>query len=1342
MKSAQRALLPLLFALTSAPVLFGQATQDVCCAPIPLATTTWSRTLTFPQFNPSQGTLTQVAITVNTTMVGNFALENKGSAGTDTVQYWAGVRVTAGGTAPTTLNLSNSSAAPQISVSKTYSMAAYDGVTDKAGPDTITETGLTVTGTVKKILVTASSFTCPSGATCLTGQSLSGFVGAGSLSYTAVGNGSAQLTSGNANLDAQVAEQVGATITVEYTFTPPPNSVKIGDLVWNDANGNGIQDAGEAGIAGVRLNLRQNNVTLQTTFTDSNGKYSFTVAPNASYAVAVDNTTVPANYVASPSNQTTSDLDSNDQTKASPAGSNPVSVTTSNDLTIDFGYYLPRTAIGDVVWKDLNGNGKQDDGPASGIDGVVVNLYTDSACSGPVYRTTTTAPFGAQHGYYQFTNVPLGLDANGVSSTFYVAVAANQAVLTGLSATLTGQGSASTYVDDSNPSCSAVTLSPSSTQDETIDFGYVPQGDSAIGDFVWVDSNSNGVQDAGEPGVPGVTVLLSANSACTGIISQTTTDALGYYHFTGLLAGGYYVCIANSSIPAGYQLTAAGMGGDPAKDSNGAVITSYFSAFVSLPAHYTDNTIDFGFTPAGAGSIGDFVWYDVNGNGLQDAGEPGMNNVTVRLYDLTNNLLFTTVTTTFNGVSGYYQFSGLAGGTYQVVVDSATLPSGWTATTSNAGSNRAVDSNGSPAFVTLPPGGASDQTIDLGYRSSCSVKVGDFVWWDANGNGVQDSEGGIGGVAVNLRRADYSLIAFATTDANGAYSFAGLCPATYIVEAMTPAGFQATSSNTGSNRANDSNGSPAFVALSVDDSSVDFGYVLPLSIVGCAAAPANAEVGVAFSMGAPSVTGGVGPLTFSVLPHTPAGLTLNVDGSLSGTPTESGAFNIVVMDASGKTATGCPFTITPAPQLNCAAIPADLEVGVAVNIGAPTASGGVGPYTYSVAGTIVPGLTLNADGSVTGTPTAGGSFSIQVTDSNGKSATGCPISVASNPQFLTCAAIPTNAEVGVAFTMGAPTVTGGYGAFTFSVLPHTPAGLTLGANGSLTGTAQEAGTFNLVATDANGKSATGCPFSIGHAPTLTCLASTSGVAGQPYNLAGPAVNGGAMPYTFSIGSGALPAGLLLNTGNGAITGTPLVAGAWTLQVRDAQHVLAAGSCPYSVTAPPVSPVIHGDAATIGFWNNKNGQALILSMNGSSTSTQLANWLAAVFPSLYSASSAHDLTGKTNVDVAALFQAFFAVNGQNTDAQVMAGALAAYVSTPALAGSTVAASYGFNVSPGGTAVKYYNTGSNGTAIGLANNTSYTVFQLLQAANAVSPYSSAAFDALNTIFNGINTTGDIK
>ena len=182
----------------------------------------------------------------------------------------------------------------------------------------------------------------------------------------------------------------------------------------------------------------------------------------------------------------------------------------------------------------------------------------------------------------------------------------------------------------------------------------------------------------------------------------------------------------------------------------------------------------------------------------------------------------------------------------------------------------------------------------------------------------------------------------------------------------------------------------------------------------------------------------------------------------------------------------------------------------------------------------------------------------------------------------------------------------------------------------------------------------------------------------------------------------------------------------------------------TVTVPvtQTGTLVHGDTATIGFWHNKNGQAIILAANGGSTSKSLATWLATSYPYLFGTGSTTNLTGKTNVDVAALFMTFFNKTGAKTDAQIMGAALAVYVTNSSLYGGSGAAGYGFNVSTSGIGGKLYNVGAYGTAIGLSNNTSYTVAQLLAQANLRKQQGLFNANAFNQIFDAINTAGDIK
>jgi hypothetical protein len=168
------------------------------------------------------------------------------------------------------------------------------------------------------------------------------------------------------------------------------------------------------------------------------------------------------------------------------------------------------------------------------------------------------------------------------------------------------------------------------------------------------------------------------------------------------------------------------------------------------------------------------------------------------------------------------------------------------------------------------------------------------------------------------------------------------------------------------------------------------------------AAVNTGTVGVAFSSGTITVSGGTAPFTFSVVGTLPAGLTLNTStGAITGTPLAVGTFSIKVTDSKGVVGTGnCPFTIKPNPlSITCAAVKTG-TVGLWFSSGSMAASGGTAPYSYSVVGTLPAGLTLNTStGAVTGTPTAKGTFSIKVTDAKGASNTSCQITI--NPGTTT-----------------------------------------------------------------------------------------------------------------------------------------------------------------------------------------------------------------------------------------------------------------------------------------------------------------------------------------------------
>ena len=181
---------------------------------------------------------------------------------------------------------------------------------------------------------------------------------------------------------------------------------------------------------------------------------------------------------------------------------------------------------------------------------------------------------------------------------------------------------------------------------------------SSIGDRVWYDTNGNGVQNAGEPGLVGVKVNLTGTDEFAQPVNLSAiTGADGKYLFDGLRAGMYKVEVDETTLPANHFLTT---GNNP--------------TWVTLARGENRLDVDFGYTmPA----LGGWVFIDVNGNGIRDAGETaGIAGVPIELRNAATNALLQTVVS--GGSSGWFEFLGIVPGSYKVI--QLTQPVGYVST--------------------------------------------------------------------------------------------------------------------------------------------------------------------------------------------------------------------------------------------------------------------------------------------------------------------------------------------------------------------------------------------------------------------------------------------------------------------------------------------------------------------------------------------------------------------------------------------------------------------------------------------------------------------------------------
>lgn len=624
---------------------------------------------------------------------------------------------------------------------------------------------------------------------------------------------------------------------VDFAFVKPAS---VGNFVWFDANKNGLQDADEAGVPGVTVTLTDgagnpvidlDGNPVKPVTTDANGKYEFTnLMPNVDRIVANAGEenykivfTVPAGYSATKSYAAV------DGEKDSNGAESDVTLTEGqNDETVDFGLVADGT-IGDTLFWDVDNNGgSAPSGADKPLAGVTVTLtYTTPAGVEKTLTTVTDAD-----GHYSFKDLAPGdyvvtVDKTSLASACPECTAQTHAP----------SGNLTASEDQELSLTSKVTLSPGAMTNNDQDWAFTGVANTAI---VKAIADPAEVPAGGfTPGTSVTYTLTLTNegpSPATGVIAQdklpsgvTFVSAQGdgtYDAASGKwdLSGEVIEKDATRTLHITVTIDASAAG---SVVTNTATIEKQDQIGDKKPDNTSSVPLTAGYTIAGK------LYNDADASFSASESEAPYAGVTVALLKKDGTPVLDkdgNPVTAVTDAQGKYSFIGLPLGEYRVsVVDPTSGPlAGTKPTEAYTGRYKTT------ADVTIAE--ATGSVIDVNFGFVKPASVGDYTWMDVNRDGIQDAdEPALPGVTVTLTYEDGSAVTDAsgnvvtakTSDANGKYSFENLLPGGYKVSFQAPAGYEATTSDAGTDRALDSNGATASVTLAQDqtDDTIDFGAV-------------------------------------------------------------------------------------------------------------------------------------------------------------------------------------------------------------------------------------------------------------------------------------------------------------------------------------------------------------------------------------------------------------------------------------------------------------------------------------------------------------------------------------
>ncbi|MFC0588208.1 putative Ig domain-containing protein [Novosphingobium aquiterrae] len=1010
--------------------------------------------------------------------------------------------------------------------------------------------------------------------------------------------------SGNVTSVTIPAGSTSATITINPTVdgTIEPDET----VTLSVAAGSGYTVGAPAAATGTIINDDVPQVTISAT----PAAVAEDGAPNLVYTVALNQAAFNAivvNYTIGGTAINGTDYATIASPLTIPAGStsgtitvNPTAdATIESDETVSLtlgagtGYTVgvPGSAVGTILNDDLPNLSINDVTVAEGNAGTTNYTFTValSAPAGPggvgfdiatangsatggvdyVSQTLTSQTIPAGSSTYTFTVQVNGDTLNEPSETFFVNVTnVTNAVV------VDGQGVGTITNDDALPSLSINDVTVIEGDSGTTNAVFTVTLSAASGQSVGVNyatADGTATQPADYTSTSGTLTFAPGQTTRTitvPVIGETAPEANETYFVN--ISGATNATIAdnqglgtitNDDVPV--TLTPGSIPGGTVGTAYSQTITpsggtSPYSFSITAGALPAGLTLSSGGTLSGTPTAGGTFNFTVTATDSSGAPGPfsGSQNYSLTIAGATVTLPPTSLPGGTDGVSYSASITPASGGTapYSYAITAGALPGGLALSPSSGaitGTPTATDTFNFSVSATDSSTGSGPYTATQSY----SIAIAIAAPVAGNSNLTVAYNAASTNVPLSLSGGPAASLAITTAPSHGSAVVSGT---TITYQASSgyagPDSFAYTATNATGTSA------PATVSVTVQNPVVTITAGSGFS--GTVAAPYSNTF---------TFNGGASPWSGYQVTGLPAGLAITgttaSSVTISGTPSTAGSFNLNVSANDSSTGNG-PFSVGQAFVLNIAAPTLSLTPAATTftaAYGAPftqafTASGGIGAYSYAITGALPTGLTFTAgSGTISGTPTAPGSYTITVTATDtGSTGPGAPYTASAN--YTVSVPAPAIAITPTTLTAGAGgaaynqqlTASGGIASYTYSVTAGTlPPGLTLSTAGLLSGTPTSSGTFNFTVTaaDANGQTGAQAYSLTINAPGLTITPATLPAAhfGVAYSQTLTA-SGGIAPYHFAISVGALPTGLSLNPNTGAITGTPSVGGVFNLTV--------------------------------------------------------------------------------------------------------------------------------------------------------------------------------------------------